>query len=347
MAITHNLSDPSDNLSGLDPTAGLSGAVGKGWLLWKIFEELSTFDTTIKKITNASPTPTFLQGEVGVNLQTEPAQNRGVIGDSICWYKTDDPGLSQTPANAMVYEWRLTNTVTAQTGWTSRQRFVEDGETVYAPGVDNDWCNGTTASVGASIYQWQTGSTTIDYTLVPRVIFWKSSNAVCIVGVNKLNGSQRGGVMIFNPTFQGYKATIGATTEGVNHRGLVQFVLAGGHHMMEGFSQTYGATTGTTAGLLTTNLDVQNSGGTMPEALLTFSSENNLIAGKLRLALYHASNFKSISDEIEGVRLSNPANASLPAGAQIAILNSKYYLGMGSMADGRNTHKVLLELEAA
>ena len=59
MAIIHNLTSIASNLSGFDPTAEVTpgSAVGKSWLLWRIFEALAAFDTTIKKITDSLPHP--------------------------------------------------------------------------------------------------------------------------------------------------------------------------------------------------------------------------------------------------------------------------------------------------
>jgi len=85
MSIIHNLSSPANNLSGFDPVEDVipGSVVGKSWLLWKVFEGLSLFDTNIKKITDDYPTPVFLRSEVGSNLQTEPVLNRSTAGDSI------------------------------------------------------------------------------------------------------------------------------------------------------------------------------------------------------------------------------------------------------------------------
>jgi hypothetical protein len=88
------------------------------------------------------------------------------------------------------------------------------------------------------------------------------------------------------------------------------------------------------------------SAGLLPSSVFTFSAINNLIGGKLRFGLVNNAIYKTISDEIEGVMLINPSASALAIG-QVAQFNSKYYLHWGNISDGRTTHRVLLELEAA
>lgn len=345
MAIIHNLSDPSNNLSGLDLVDGISDGttVGKSWLLWKLFEEFSSFDTTVRKITNSSPTPTFLQSYVGSNLQSEPALNRAVAGDSIRWYKTDDPGLSQTPANTVFYEWKIMHTGFPQF-FTTRIYHLIDGGTLYNPTTDGTF-HILSTTIGNSPIFINVYATTTVMADVPKIIFYKSNGLLVIMGINKTTGTDMSYALLFNPVFTGYKVGIGSTTEGVNHRGLLFILRSKLQGVFEAYAPVFNTNAGGGGATVAAGLDIMNSGGSMPSSLFSFNSENNLMAGKLRLGIKHDTIVKTISEEIEGVRLVNPSVATLPGIGAIAIFNGKYFLGLNTIHDGRQDHKMLLELE--
>ena len=341
MAILHNLSDVADNLSGFDPVDGISGTVGRSWILWKIMEGLLAFDSNIKKITNTSPTPTFLQGEVGSNLQTEPARSRSTTGDSIRFYHANDPGLLESPQHAIVYEFR----VGATSGYglnLFRVRFVKDGSAVYAPGSDSDILNTGNSTNIYHMYNFGIGSPTFtDMSLIPKVIFWKSANVNAIMAVNKSTSLFAGGFIWANPAFAGYRNTVGAITDGVDHRCSVHFNAASGSSFIEAFTQTYAGSPTTVVG----GLSPICLAGQLPTGLFSFNSVSNLIHSYLRIGIKNDASLKSVSDQLEGIVLANPTAANQSyASVYRYTADSTWYLHFGLINDGRETHKLLLEL---
>ena len=342
MAISHNLSTVNDNLSGFDPVAGESDGttIGKSWLLWKLFEGLSAFDSNIVKITNASPTPTFLQSEAGTTLQTEPAKNRATVGDYLRFYMTNDPGLSQTPANAVVYEMKLTTGNSSYPICAFKLRHIIDGSAVYAPSTDGDTFPLSGTSIGQNFYVPLFATTTTTMSNIPKIFFWKSANANGIMGINKNDGTYQGGGLWYNPSISGYRHNIGAITEGINARlTIINNPYGNGTGYIEPFTQTYQALVSS----LVSGLSPLGSAGSMPTNLFTFSSINNLIAGKLRFGMKHDSQIKLVTDEIEGIILANTTAVNIGYG-QIYSWNSKYYMQHSIISDGRESHRILLEL---
>lgn len=336
MAVAHNLTSITDNLSGFDPVNGITDGttIGNQWIMWKLFEGLSAFDTTIKKITNASPTPTFLQGSVGSGFQTEPAQNANGTG-TLRFYKTNDAGLSQTPASAIICEWNDGGSYASL--FFNYFRYLIDGGALYSPSTTNTVQNGAVSQNSVYYNGWTTTGTV--NANVPKVIFWKSSNANCLMAINKNTGAYQGCLIWFTPVISGYKHTVGAITQGLHSNFIVSVNVAGGTHYMEGIAQqSEGSST-----VIGNSLSPLCSAGILPSSVFTFSSVNNLIGGKLRFAVNNDSTFKIISEEIEGVLLVNPSAASAAVG-QISQFNSTYYLNCGNISDGRVTHKILLEL---
>lgn len=342
MAISHNLSTVNDNLSGFNPVAAESDGttIGKSWLLWKIFEGLSAFDTNIIKITNAAPTPAFLQSEAGTALQTEPAKNRATAGDYLRFYMANDVGLSQTPANAIVYEMKLQIGNASYSICAFKLRHIIDGSVVYAPSADSDTFPLSGTSIGQNFYVPLFATTTTIMSNIPKIFFWKSANANAIMGINKVDGTYSGGGLWYNPSISGYRHNVGVITDGVNARlTIINNPYGGGAGYIEPFTQTYQAV----VSALASGLSPLCSAGSMPTNLFTFSSINNLIAGKLRFGVKHDSQIKLITDEIEGIILANPTAVNIGYG-QIYSWNSKYYMQHSLISDGRETHRLLLEL---
>jgi hypothetical protein len=342
MAISHNLSTVNDNLSGFDPVAGESDGttIGKSWLLWKLFEGLSAFDSNIVKITNASPTPTFLQSEAGTTLQTEPAKNRATTGDYLRFYMTNDPGLSQTPANAVVYEMNFTSPGTTNSVCSFKLRHIIDGSAVYAPSGDSDTLSGYSTTSGQLFYICNIYSTTTTMSNISKLVFWKSANANAVMGISKVDGTYQGGGIWYNPSISGYRHNVGVITNGVNARlTVINNPYGNGAGFIEPFTQTYQAS----PSALASGLSPLCSAGSMPTGLFTFSSINNLIAGKLRFGMKHDSQIKLVTDEIEGIILANTTAVNIGYG-QIYSWNSKYYMQHSIISDGRESHRILLEL---
>lgn len=343
MAILHNLSDISDNLSGFDPVAGITSGtvIGRGWLMWKLFTEMANFDANIKMITNSSPTPTFLQPYAGSSaFFTEPAKDRSVSNETIRFYMANDVGLSQSPQNAIIYEWKVhpTSSTNYSICYVKIYHLVNGG-TLYQPGGDTDIFGGASGEI-YSLYQrtnWST--TTTDFNLIHKVIYWKSSNANAIIAIDKITGAYRGFWMWFNPTFIGYRANIGVITEGLNHRAVISLNAANGNALLEAFTPLYSFV----ANSIPTYLSTLTSAGRMPSQLLNFNSTNNLIANKIRFAVYTDSTLKSVSDEIEGVRVTNAGQVAVTSGS-IVQYNTQYYIKLNGINDGRDTYIVLLQL---
>lgn len=336
MAVSHNLSTITDNLSGFDPVAGETDGttIGNGWLLWKLFEGLTAFDSTYKKITNASPTPSFLQGAVGSGFQTEPAKNSNATGN-IRFYKTDDPGLSQATPSCFIHDWVDEGSYANLA--LIRFRHLVSGGTIYAP--TNTAYVQTGAGVLNSLYYngWSTTGTVM--ASIPKVIFWKSSNATAIMAINKSTGAVAGGALWFTPNISGYKHNVGAITQGLHSNVIFLINLNAGTHWIEGGTNESEAD----QSALVSKLSPICSAGWLPSSLFTFNSINNLIGGKLRMAVVNNSTYKYVSDEIEGVLLAHPTAAASAIGT-ILQFNTKYYLHWATISDGRANHRVLLEL---
>lgn len=342
MAILHNLSNIADNLSCLDPVAAYSDgtSIGKSWLMWKLVDALTQFDSNVKVITNASPTPTFLQSEAGTALQTEPALNRSVAGDFIRIYFADDIGLTQTPANAKIIEFKITDPSNNNV-FTMRQRFKIDGQVTYAPGADDAFIVSNSAAIDASVLYIDTTFSarisTMNY--IPKYMFWKSSNALAILTISKIDGISKGGILFLRPSWQGYKHNVGAITEGVDINAMCGINARNGHYYCEGFSQSF---TESSTTIPNTNSTPIILAGNLPTQLFNFNSINNLIGSKFRWSLKNNTIFKIVSSEFEGLIVANSSAVNLTRGT-IYLYNNTYYMVFGSMLFSE-TQKILLQL---
>jgi hypothetical protein len=251
----------------------------------------------------------------------------------------NDIGLSQTPANAIVYEMKLQTGNASYSICAFKLRHIIDGSAVYAPSVDGDLFPGASTALTQNFYVPLFGSTTTTMSDIPKIFFWKSANANGVMGINKNDGIYRGGGIWYNPSISGYRHNVGVITDGVDARLTVINNLAGGAGYIEAFTQTYQAA----ATVLASGLSPLCSAGSMPTNLFTFSAINNLIAGKLRFGMKHDSQIKLITDEIEGIILANPTAVNIGYG-QIYSWNSKYYMQHSLISDGRENHRILLEL---
>lgn len=347
MAITHNLSDIADNLSCFDPVAGeVDGTtIGRSWLVWKIFEELTAQWTNFAKITNASPTPVFLQGDVGSNLQTEPAKNRNGNNDTIRFYDKNDPGLLLATPQTIVYEWRVASSgATGVNSIDMRMLFHRSGSALYTPMATSTFVTGTTPGANISIYAPSMAGTTTTMNNIPKVIFWKSSNIYVMMSIDKGTGEYRGyfGMVNTGLSCAGYKHNVGAITHDGDEINFGILFSGSGIQYLEGRTSDYGTTL--SAQQTVTQINSMNSIGRSPTGLYTFSSINNIIGGNLKFGVLNTVTFKVVSDPLEGV-LACSSTASPNNPGTITIYNNTYYLHLGSILDNTSySHKLLLEL---
>jgi hypothetical protein len=340
MAVAHNLTVTYDNTSGFDPVAGETDGttIGRSWLLWKTFEGLLAFNSNIKKITNAAPTPTFLQAHPGVNLQTEPAKNRGVAGDTIRFYLDDDPGLLLTPQAATIYE--MASSITTNAGIIFRVYHKIDGSALQDSGSSMFPLGASTGNTSSFLFYPFTGTTTT-MSNIPYVVFWKSANSQAVISISKATGLYLSSSIFFFPNVvAGYRHNVGAVTNALNAKLIVGVAPSANMAFFEVFTSTF-LSAGTVTG--PAGLNALSSSGSNPAALFTFNSTNNLIGNKLRFAMKSDGTVKFITEEIEGVLLVNQSAVSIDYG-QIASYGGIYYLQQAVITDGREYHRLLIEL---
>ena len=356
MAIIHNLSDPTDNLSGFDPAAGHSDGetIGSGWVYWKICEAMRAFDSNWKLITASSPTPTFLQAEV-LGLVAEPALNfqSSTTSGAIRMYRADDPGLAAATPSAFIYHFGSASSSYYRYGMTMGLYYKVSGGSIATAFVGGAGAGNfsTFNAYYASSPQYKpyasnrAGSSTTTTTManIAKCVFWKSSNCFMITGIDKVDNSYKGHLALFFPSNAGYRDGIGATTEGTDLAAVYGFTHDGTMGV-ERFSETITYSYNNVSSLLSPMC----SGGIMGSALMNWSSANQLISGKLRFGLYNDTSghlLKCISDEIEGIRIVNTSQSGLAAVGGIQTLSGKYFMTGGYMRDGRVTQRCLYELE--
>jgi len=342
MAITHNLSSNSDPLSGFDPTSGIADGitVGRSWIMWKVFEGFSAQFTNFVKITNSAPTPTFLRGHAGSNLQTEPLRDRAVTGDTIRFYNTNDPGLALATPQAMIYEWRVIAAgVFNQNLIDARLSFLVSGGTLYNPISTLAFLNNEQILTRAGYAPTMPNTTTL-MANVPKCIFWKSSNLYMMMAIDKTTGGYRGFHAIYNGAFTGYKHNVGAITHDGTNLDLAFMFSGEGTEFIEGVSSSYYASTST----LSNTIVMQSSIGTPPSSAFTYSAKNNIIGGYMRWNLLRPTDWKVLTDNIEGVIVVGSGAVSTNIGS-IQSYNSKYYLIAPALNDGAtNTQRLLFEI---
>ena len=342
MPITHNLSVINNPSSGVNPLAGRSigETIGRSWLLWKIFSLYSAFDTNVKLITNSYPTPSFLQSEAGTNLQTEPELNRSVIGDFIRFYRTDDLGLVQSTPNAIIYEWRI-QSINSLSLCTIRLRSKISGDTTYTPGEDDNIINGNTNNHTQAMYilpstsaTWVLNDSNING-LFGNLIFWKSSNANLIMSIKPSDNSFLGYWLYFTCGFTGFRSGIGTITNGQHINCRISLPPFGTGAYIEAVTKNYNATAMSNC---PDNLSPIVLAGQLPSSLFSISGEDRLIYSKLRFGVKSDSQFKIISDEIEGVIVGHQAATGAVGTIQKYNPNNQYYLHGHAINDGRDSN---------
>jgi hypothetical protein len=344
MAISHNLATINDNLSGFDPVAGeVDGTtIGKDYVMWQIFDAMRTFDTRIKLITASSPTPAFLQGVVG-SLVSAPAKNTSTTTNTIRFYMSDDPGLSQATPNAIVYE--LAKFTSATSGYIiffPRVKHLVSGGTLFVP-TTSSWVSElwTANNNTDQACMWMAnGGTTTTMSLIPKIIFWKTSNSFMLMSINKANGVPLGTMGFTYKGWAGYKHNVGAITEGLDINGMVGFNGRTFGVAFEGITQTSVQAFNSVNG----GLSIINSSGRLPSNLFTFSGINNVMFGKIWLCSATDTTFIiQQTSALEGIFTANTIAVSVGAGT-IYQYNTKYYLVGFNFNDGRDTWRILFEL---
>jgi hypothetical protein len=313
--------------------------------MWKIFEGFTAQFTNFVKITNTSPTPTFLQGDVGVNLQTEPTKSRATANDTIRFYDTNDPGLLLATPTAIIHEWKQVQTGSATLNLIDwKLLFHKSGSALFNPFSTGSIFTPASGNLNQSVYvPASMSSTTTIMNNIPKVIFWKSSNAYFMVSISKTSGTYAGyaGIMTNSLAAVGYKHNVGA----VIHDGedlQLSILLSGiGIQFIEGVEQAYN--TNVTVQSQVTEITPISSIGRPPTSQFSFSSVLNVIGGNLRFGFLNTTVLKVVTDPIEGIFLCSSASVSQSSGT-IASYNSKYYLHLETISDGFIAHRKLLQL---
>lgn len=343
MATAHNLTVISNNLSGYDGAAGqVDGTtVGKSYVTWKLFQALLAFDSNLKMITSSSPTPAFLQAEVGT-LIAEPLVSRSNSADTIRFYFANDAGLSATTPSAVIYTWTVASgnnvlvMVTVSHKITGGSIWTPASQTITGSALTNNFFFSSTWTI-----------TTTVMNNIPRFIFWKSDNATMIMSIQKSDGAYLGVLTIFNPSFTGYRTTISAITDGTNFRmpvfltgNSISTTSSAQISIIEPFT-TYYITGGSNSQPAT--FSTLCSVGTLPTALLTINGVSTLVCGSLKFGFCAPTTIKAISSYIDGVVLAHVTAVSGAIGL-ITPYNSVYYILGCQITDGRDFHRILYHL---
>ena len=349
MSVIHNLSDVTDHLTGFDPSEGMTGGIGKGWLFWKLFDGLAAFNTNIRMITNASPTPAWLQGVAGTSTYfTEPAQSyTGGNGHEIRWYLITDPGLIQTTPNCIVYTFWLYSNIYYQVQSLVLKSMVSGGSLNEGQG-DTSIHYGSSGSDSYVSMGYKCDTSTwlkTIYTDIPKVIWWKSDNAFGQVAINKNDNTCMGGWNIFTPDWTGYKDGVGAITYGEHCNIGFALNLGGAQMAIDNISEYYYYSSyAVYAPHDNIGLNV-SSGSVIPSALLNWDSVDHLISAKLRINLVEHTKFAYITDEIDGMKFTNNLNTAIGVGGVISTFNDAYYLTQYRISDDRQSYASLVYLE--
>lgn len=347
MAIAHNLTIINNSLSGYDPVSGeVDGTtIGRNYIVWQVFQGLKAFDSNVVMVSSSGDTPSWLAPHSGTIMST-PAKNATTANQRINWYYKNDLGLSGSIPNVFVYEWGTTADVAnSNSGISVGIRHIISGSPAYYPFTSGSIVSSNEAGTGPvenSMYavSFSAGTTTI-MNAIPNVIFWKSKNANMVMGINKIDGAYRGYLMWHNPSYIGYMIT-SSLVDGNNFRAVVFNNAANGFTWEEGFTQNY--ETDLNGSPLPTYLSRLSSAGLMPTMQFTISGSAAPLTSKLNLGLTYMTEFKAVSEELEGVYLTNSTAYSSSAGTITQFHNSKYYLACNTLNDGITAHKLLVEI---
>jgi len=344
MAVFTNLTTASDNLSGFDPVDGISDgtAVGKTYVMWKLFDALRTFDDRITLITSESATTLAWMTASSANIQSEPVITRATINDKIRFYMSNDTGLSASLPSAVVYEWWIYNSTSYYGNFGVSIGHIISGST-YVLDLDRLIANIDNTLINNAFYWLINTATTTVMNNIPKAVFWKSSNATALIAISKADNTFRGGYVFGYPdVVSGYRETTGSLVEGENVQANVSFNFAGGCT----FVNHFGATKEGSLTILSSTISILGSVGYLPTQMLVYSSSNHMMFGKFRFSCVELSGIPEIevTEELEGLYFTNSTNATLPSFGGIAQYGTNYYISMGNNSDGRITHRLFLDL---
>lgn len=348
MAISHNLSDVTNNLTGFDVAAGLTEGTtyGKTYILWQWLQGLIAFDSAWKIITAGSPTPVFLQGEVGT-FTTAPALNRSVATDYFTLYRSDDPGLSAGTPNCCVYRFTNGHNSTYVMCYP-KLTYLKSGVALYNPAGVVIF-SGTTSGYANKAVSCVFGGTTNTITTVTRkTIFWKSSHLVMTMDISKADGSVTAFQAYLLPhIWTGYISNA-IISNGVNFHmtgALNAYDSApsgSGWAFIAGMTSDY-FESGSSVPDRTTLLP---SAGVLPSTMFSVAGTSYLISGKLAVSAHHLANYKAISPALEGIIIANPSAVVGSFGATVQY-NGVWYLVGPLINSGRSTtdtYRILFQL---
>ncbi len=338
MAILHNFSNALNPLSCFDPVSTqVDGtSIGHGYVLRRIFDALLTFDSNIKEITSGSPTPSFLQSGLNSTLPSGAAVGRATDGEYVSFYFANDPGLSEATPNAFVYRIKEVN-ATAVCPYQILVYHITSGGSLLTPsGTSYITYNGANINVNFFYAANLTGTTNTTMLNIPMVSFWKSDNCLTIQSFDKRTGSSVGVVSIFHPVWNGYERTTGAITNST-FRAVVFGNNGGGQTMYAPYQPLFESSYNT--GVTSTAM-LSSCGQTSP-FLFNVSGGQELITGKLKISVM-GTNFKVVSNEIEGVLLTN--NSYQPYAGIAGTYSGVNYITGGYHSDGKYNYRHLLAM---
>jgi hypothetical protein len=352
MAVTHNLSSVANNLSGYDPTVGLAAGttVGRSYILRKYFEAIMAFDSNIVEITNAAPTPAWLQAEAG-NILSTVAVNRNTSGDFIHFYMANDPGLLQTPQRVFIYRIINQNSSGFIHGMGAHIFFKESGGSIvstmlsFATTIGNAAAGAAAATIGASsgvIGNWSTtAGTTTTFSIIPILLLVKTSDMLIMLSIDKTAGGYLSGLILVNPNSwtYGYTNIGGVIDPGINFHLACAYIPQNAMGYYESYTPVQFASQGSNG--IHANTDILTSIGILPANTYTIGSAGKILFGKARFGLAHT-NFKALTNELEAVSV---VNIGLATTGVITNYGGKHFLAFAHLNDGRQQAKYLVQLD--
>ncbi len=344
MAISHNLANPLNPLSGFDPVAGKTDGtvVGQSYVLRKIFDALLTFDSNIKEITSGSPTPSFLQSGFSSTLPSDAAVARNTADDTVSFYLVNDPGLSETIPSAFVYKIRYKGVNNYKSLYEVNVSHVISGsgitpvEKVLYPVGDN-------VNTGIYLKYAATAGTITTMSYYPNIIFWKSSNCLIIQAVQKSTNDYAGALVIFFPAWNGKDRFSGAISPST-FSAAMSVNNGGGQTLYMPIQNIYEAMTDNSA--QSTASTILSSCGQLPsQSYIVGGVPNSIITGKLRISAW-GNTFHVVSDEIEGISLVNTSLPNTLGPGVINLYGSVAHLTSAQLSDAKYLYRILVPLPA-
>lgn len=346
MAYSHNLSDPSDITTGFDPVLGLAGTIGMTYVIRQIFGGLTAFDSNMQEVTASNTAcPTWLQALSG-NLLGTVSQSSTDANIYLRFFRLDDPGLTASPPNCMMYRWqRLNYTATERNRIWHRMEYAVSGvgvkTEVTGTGSSDLWRYSFESGRSYSLYHTSNYSSS-DPNVFPKVMYWKSDNANFLMGIDKADNSHRGGGCIsFHPNFSGYTLTGSVSGDihiGENLNTIFYIGLGGGCGVFDG------PTTEQRVDKLSkpSEVSVISSVGKLPSLSLSLSGQQRIVVSKFAMALQTDNNvITAVSEAMDSAYL---VHNDVGGSGEIVLYNSNYWLLDGYINDGLRTFDIALQL---